>query len=113
MKFIPLTIVILLATQLCMSQTQSEMNNQAKIAHQRADQEMTKVYKTVMSSLSSQIEKNQLLEVQRAWIKYKESHCKALANQYQGGSMYPLILYSCLEEITIERKKQLKKYLDN
>lgn len=113
MKYLIVVISIIFTTQVCHGQSQAEMNNQAKLAHQRADQEMTKVYKTVMNSLISQNEKNQLLEVQRAWIKYKEAHCKALANQYQGGSIYPLILYSCLEEITIERKKQLQKYLEN
>jgi len=96
-----------------MGQTQQEMNSQAKNAHNKADLEMAKIYRSLMSSLSSQNDKNLLLDAQRAWIKYKESHCKSLANQYQGGSMYPLVLYSCLEELTIERKKQLQQYLDN
>ena len=113
MKFIPITIAIMLASQICKGQTQIEMNNEAINAHKKADQEMTKIYKSVISRLSSQNDKNQLLEAQRAWIKYKESHCKSLANQYQGGSIYPLVFYSCLEEVTIERKKQLQKYQDN
>lgn len=93
-------------------QTQQQMNNEAKIAHEKADADMAKKYKYVMEKLSSPTQKNLLLEAQRAWIKYKETHCKALANQYEGGSMYPLVYYSCLEELTIQRKKQLDRYDD-
>ena len=66
-----------------------------------------------MNSLSSQAEKDLLLEAQRAWIKYKEAHCKAVAYGYEGGSMKPLIACSCLEELTNERRKKLESYLEN
>ena len=46
---------------------------------------MAKLYKTVMNRLDTKKEKDMLLNAQRAWIKYKETHCTALANQYEGG----------------------------
>ena len=74
---------------------------------------MTKLYKTVMNRLDTRKEKDMLLNAQRAWIKYKETHCTALANQYEGGSMMPLIYYGCLGQLTGERKAQLKEYMPN
>lgn len=91
-------------------QTQAEMNEEAKKAHSLADKEMTLVYKTLMANLTTQSEKDLLLAAQRAWITYKEAHCKALAQQYEGGSMMPLIYYGCLEEMTRQRMEQLNAY---
>ncbi|MFM2038771.1 MAG: hypothetical protein RL432_1710 [Bacteroidota bacterium] len=91
-------------------QTQAAMNEEAKKAHNLADKEMTLVYKTLMSNLTTQGEKDLLLAAQRAWITYKEAHCKALAHQYEGGSMMPLIYYNCLEEMTRQRMEQLNAY---
>lgn len=113
MQKILLGFIMLFFSQQIWAQTQQEMNNQAMNAHKKADADMTRTYKLVMNGLSSPTEKNLLLEAQRAWIKYKEAHCKAIANQYQGGSIYPLVLYSCLEDLTIERKKKLQQYLEN
>lgn len=113
MQKLILSLLVLFFSQQISAQTQQEMNNQAMNDHKKADADMTRVYKQVMNGLSTPTAKNMLLEAQRAWIKYKESHCKALANEYEGGSIYPLILYSCLEELTIERKKQLQRYLQN
>lgn len=91
-------------------QTQAAMNEESKKAHNLADKEMTLVYKTLMSNLTTQSEKDLLLAAQRAWITYKEAHCKALAHQYEGGSMMPLIYYNCLEEMTRQRMEQLNAY---
>lgn len=113
MKKVVLSILLLCAFQMAFSQTQGQMNAQALSDYNRADADMARMYKLVMSRLPSQAKKTLLLEAQRAWIKYKESHCKAYANLFEGGSMYPLIYYSCLEELTIDRKKKLQAYLDN
>jgi uncharacterized protein YecT (DUF1311 family) len=96
-----------------LSQTQGEMNTEAFKEYKKSDDEMAKMYKKVMSGMSNQNAKNLLLEAQRAWIKYKESHCKSLANQFEGGTMAPMVYYECLVEVTNERKEHLKRFLDN
>ena len=106
-------IFLLLLSPICWGQTQQEMNNQAFMEYKSSDSEMAKLYKTVMNRLTTKKEKDMLLNAQRAWIKYKETHCTALANQYEGGSIMPLIYYGCLGQLTDERKAQLKEYMPN
>lgn len=109
----PLTFIIASLFSLSsMSQTQQEMNNTAFKEYKKEDEEMAKMYKKVMSTRNTKESKNLLLEAQRAWIKYKEAHCKSVADIYEGGSMAPLVYYSCLTELTIERKARLKSILE-
>lgn len=113
MKTYLLYLAMIICSQFASAQSQVEMNRQAREAYDQADAEMTVLYRKVMSSLSSPDDRAILLEAQRAWIKYKEAHCKGLANFYEGGSIQPLIRYSCLEGLTRERIAQLNKYIEN
>jgi len=110
MKKITFLTVALIFCFAAFGQTQAEMNEEAKKAHSLADKEMTLVYKTLMANLTTQGEKDLLLAAQRAWITYKEAHCKALAQQYEGGSMMTMMYYGCLEEMTRQRMAQLNAY---
>ena len=105
-----LFFILLLIANYSLGQTQSEMNQQASESFLLADKKMTKVYQTLMARLSTQTEKDLLLTTQRAWIKYKEAHCKAIAYQYEGGSIQPLVLCGCLEDLTNERIENLNAY---
>ena len=49
-----------------------------------------------------------LLEAQRAWIKYRDAHCRSDGYQFRGGTMEPLINASCKAALTRERTEQLK-----
>lgn len=92
------------------AQTQSEMNADAIEAYKKADKELNAVYKKLTAKLSD-AEKTTLKTQQRNWIKIKESDCKKEAGEYEGGSMAPLILYSCLESKTKQRTKELHAML--
>ncbi|NBX39264.1 MAG: DUF1311 domain-containing protein [Flavobacteriia bacterium] len=102
-------ILMLLVGSYTFGQSQTEMNQEALKSYQIADAEMTVIYKDLMKSLG-QTEKNYLLTAQRAWISYKEAHCKAIAYQYDGGSMQPMVQCACLETLTRERIQQLNAY---
>lgn len=65
-----------------------------------------------MNSLTNASDKKLLLEAQRAWIKYKETHCKLVAKAYEGGSIQPLIYATCLTSITEDRIEELKKLIE-
>ena len=92
------------------AQTQGEMNADAGKAYNKADKELNAVYKKLVAKLSD-AEKSALKTQQRNWIKIKESDCKKEADEYEGGSMAPMILYNCLEEKTIQRTKELRAML--
>ena len=93
------------------AQTQAEMNQTAKKDFELADAELNKVYKEVMKLLSEK-EKQLLIKAQRDWIKFRDSHCEFEANEYEGGSIQPLIYSSCLTERTKDRIKDLKSILE-
>ncbi len=97
---------------MCFAQTQAEMNNQAYKDYKVADAKMSTLYKKVLNSLTNASDKKLLLEAQRAWIKYKESHCKLIANAYEGGSIQPLIYSTCLTSITEARIKELEELIE-
>ncbi len=108
-------IILVSATALlsfsCFSQTQGQMNEQTKKDYKKADEIMAVTYRNAMAN-EDEFGKKLLLEAQRAWINYKEAHCKSESNQFEGGSMQPLIYFSCLTELTNERTKKLKAYTE-
>jgi uncharacterized protein YecT (DUF1311 family) len=88
------------------AQTQLEMNMQSAAEVKKADAEMTKAYKQAMAAQDEK-GKKLLLEAQRAWIKYKEAHCKSVSNTLEGGSAYPMEYNGCITELTKARTKEL------
>ena len=86
------------------------MNQEAADSMRLADAPMTSIYKQAMNSGDAQ-QKRLLLLAQRQWIKYKEAHCKAVANDYDKGSMQAMIFCNCITELTKERTQKIKRYL--
>lgn len=97
-------------TTLSFSQTQYEMNEEAINAYTLADKKMYATYQLILENLSTKVEKDLLIASQKAWIVYKEAHCKSIAKGYEGGSMQPMIYNGCMESITNERINQLNQY---
>ena len=113
MKKLLLSLFFLVFTvSAAIAQTQLEMNEKASLDYKKADAELNKTYKKLVSLLDKN-EKALLIQAQKDWIKYRDSHCKFEADPYTGGSIKPLIWLTCLEEITKERTKHLKESLKN
>src|SRR5659263_578705 len=72
------------------AQTQLEMNETAYANYKKADTKLNKVYKQLMSILD-QNKKPLLIQAEKDWVKFRDSHCKFEASQYEGGSIQPLI----------------------
>jgi uncharacterized protein YecT (DUF1311 family) len=108
MKYQFFIFVLLLIVNRTHAQTQAEMNQTAAQRYFKADAELNKVYKTLMSKLDEK-GKSLLIKAENEWIKYRDSHCKFEASFYEGGSMQPMIYSSCLESETINRIKELKE----
>ncbi|MPT48215.1 MAG: DUF1311 domain-containing protein [Sphingobium sp.] len=49
-----------------------------------------------------------LLNAQRAWLQYRDSHCMTVGFYARGGSMQPMLVALCRAELTQERTKQIK-----
>lgn len=84
-----------------------EMNQTANANYKKADAKLNKVYKQLMLILDKD-EKPLLIQAEKNWVKFRDSHCKFEASQYDGGSIQPLIYSTCLEELTKKRIAEIK-----
>ncbi len=87
-------------------QTQAEMNQTAIDSYKIVDAELNKVYNELLKTLSAK-EKKLLITAQKSWIKFRDSHCTFEAEEFDGGSIQPLILITCKEECTKKRIEEL------
>jgi len=92
------------------AQTQAEMNICAGKEYQAADAVLNQVYKQLVSILDDE-EKTQLRDVENAWLKYRDSNCDFVADQYKGGSIRPTIHGLCLADMTRNRTTELKNQI--
>ncbi|CAM3484171.1 lysozyme inhibitor LprI family protein [Flavobacterium chungbukense] len=95
-----------------LAQTQAEMNQTAINNFNKADIELNQVYKKLLKKVSEK-EKNLLITAQKNWIKFRDSKCAFEKEEYNGGSIQPLIYYTCLAECTSDRTKDLKRNLED
>ncbi len=84
------------------------MNLCAKQQSEKADKDINRRYRLIMQKLGEK-EKALLKTAQRAWIAYRDANCKADFSLYEGGSIAPLIQFSCLEKMTTERIAELNR----
>jgi len=92
------------------SGNQAQMNTCAIQDFQVADKQLNSTYKQKMLSLSK-TDKTKLRTEQRAWLKEQKQKCQKAANDVaEGGSMWPLQFYSCMQTSTITRNEELKNW---
>jgi uncharacterized protein YecT (DUF1311 family) len=56
-------------------------------------------------------EKAQLKNAENAWLKYRDTNCEFVADQYKGGSIRPMIAAICLADVTNNRTAELKNQI--
>lgn len=87
--------------------TQVEMNERACHEFNRADDKL----KSIIRSLESHLDKTEiesLRKSQDSWEIFRKKQAEFTEVQYKGGSIQPLIYYSELERLTIERAASLQ-----
>ncbi|NKB50816.1 MAG: DUF1311 domain-containing protein [Rhizobiaceae bacterium] len=82
-----------------------------------ADQELNTTWKTVFAIIKSHDAQEEmesrkgwpgvLLQAQRDWIKFRDSHCESARFAFRGGSIEPLIYHSCRADLTRQRTNQI------
>ena len=48
-----------------------------------------------------------LTEAQRAWIAFRDAHCRTMGYQMRGCSAEPMLVWGCRETLTRDRTEQL------
>jgi len=97
--------------------TQGEMNICASRDYETADAELNTQYQSVRKVLAERDSSagedgagavKALLAAQRAWIAYRDANCEAVGFQARGGSMEPLLVSSCLADMSRKRTEELR-----
>ncbi|SEM79789.1 Uncharacterized conserved protein YecT, DUF1311 family [Sphingomonas gellani] len=93
-----------------LSQTQQTLNAQAGSDYRRADAALNVQYRSAMADArrGGGNAAALLLASQRAWLQFRDSECRRVAQQYEGGSMQPMQYSGCLAQLTRARTRQLK-----
>jgi uncharacterized protein YecT (DUF1311 family) len=92
--------------------TQVEMNDCAGREYKAADAALNRVYQQLVAKLEAE-EKTELKAAQTAWIKYRDTNCEFVADQYKGGTIRPMIYALCLADVTRNRSAELKTQIED
>jgi uncharacterized protein YecT (DUF1311 family) len=89
------------------AQTQADMNICWGNEYKKADAKLNQTYQQLATMLDEN-EKAQLKTAEGAWLKYRDTDCEFVADQYKGGSIRPMIAAICLADVTNNRTTELK-----
>jgi len=90
--------------------TQTDMNICWGNEYKKADAALNKTYQELAAMLEEE-EKAQLKTAETAWLKYRDTNCEFVADQYKGGSIRPMIAAICLADVTNNRTTELKNQI--
>ena len=101
-------------------QYQREMNACARQRFEEADRHLNIAYAAMVEMAKTQdIDNAQisptwagaeaaLRKAQRAWIDYRDGHCEGMGMGARGGSMEPMLVWTCKESLTATRTRELR-----
>jgi uncharacterized protein YecT (DUF1311 family) len=100
-------------------QTQAEINICSARDFDAADKELNAQYQITRPKLrkwdadmpEQQFKQAEgaMVKAQRAWIIYRDTHCMSWGLQAAGGSMQPMLISSCMADLTRKRTAELKE----
>lgn len=90
--------------------TQQAMNACAAQRYTQADDALNRAYRAARSAARDEAGQARLRAAQRAWIVFRDKDCLAQAGpRKEGGSIWPLQQYGCLERHTLRRTDDLRQ----
>ena len=94
-------------------QTQTDMTNSACGRFKKADLEMNRVYRQIMSKESGDTAfVTSLREAQRAWVRFRDAHIKSVypdPDPRAYGSANSMCRCGILEQLTVQRSSELRQ----
>lgn len=95
------------------AETQSAMNACAQQAYQASDEQLNKNFHEIRQRLGDDTAtRNLLRDAERAWIAFRDAECSFAASATAGGSAYAMVYDMCLADLTQERVKNFRNYLE-
>ena len=101
-------------------QTQLALNTCAGMDFEQADERLNEQWQETvayMKARDAEIDRTEdsqpghyetLLAAQRAWLAYRDAHCRSESFMARGGSMQPMLLSQCKAYLTELRTEQLR-----
>jgi uncharacterized protein YecT (DUF1311 family) len=90
--------------------TQMELNQCAGANDASADAALNTLYRQLMAEETDAAGKQRLTAAERAWISYRDKECAyQVGPQQEGGSIWPMEMSNCLEQLTAARIAELSK----
>jgi uncharacterized protein YecT (DUF1311 family) len=110
-------IVMLLSIVGSVAQTQSDLNQEGCAKYKKADARMNAAYRQVLNDYKQDtLFVAKLKAAQRAWVAFRDAHLRSVYPEPNTlmayGSVNPMCRCVVLAELTAERTKALKKWLD-
>lgn len=99
------TIEINQCAELELKKTEAELNKQYQLALKQMDE----VGKDASISDKSKLKQN-LVDAQRLWVKFRESDCKTVYTLWSDGSIKNVMYLSCMTAKAEQRIKELEQY---
>ncbi len=90
-------------------QTQSEMNICAGQSWQRSDRALNRIYQALLPNLSES-RRQSLITAQLKWIRFRDAECAFAGSSAEGGTMQPMLIAGCNDQITQQRIADLRAY---
>ncbi len=94
----------------CPGDTQFEMNECAATDFQNADTQLNATWEQAKVYMDGIGQGAALLDAQRKWLAFRDAACAAEIAPYEGGSIQPLILWTCLARLTQARTEDLRNF---
>jgi uncharacterized protein YecT (DUF1311 family) len=88
---------------------QPAMTGCAGLEAERQDKILNTTYARVMSKRTKPAQAKLRL-LQRGWIKQRDTTCRQEEAEYEGGTMAPMVFYTCLANESIKRTIWLERY---
>lgn len=99
-------------------QTQADMTICAGKDHEKADKDLNAAYQKLRKQLaerdktadaSSKGATDALVTAQRAWVAFRDANCALAGFQARGGTMEPMLIASCLADMSSKRADELRQ----
>lgn len=87
------------------------MNACYKARHDAADAMLNERYRTLMARLGTE-DQARLRDAQRAWVAFRDKQCAFETASHATGSIYPVLVTTCLTELTQARTATFEHYLN-
>jgi len=99
-------------------QTQADMTICAGQDYEKADKQLNAEYQKVRKQLAERDKtadesgkgaSEALIAAQRAWVAFRDANCDAFGFQARGGTMEPMLVSSCLADMSRKRADELRQ----